>query len=548
MDRSGVPLVQNVPSFDLLVISRQVRRNSDGTFPDIAALVTALERDSEELTLALADGVRSSAVFFLAVDLDRETVLTLSDALPEGFSIITTTKRAYPDGPTFSHVVGYVGKVSPDDIARDPYYLPSDTVGRLGIEAAYEAVLRGEHGRLEIDATGQPMEVPAQPGDNLVLALDVEVQNELYGAVRTVLRETGLTQAAAVAQDPRSGAVLGMVSFPAYDDNVFSGPLSQEDADALFNNAQQPLFNRVISGLYNPGSTIKPVIGMAALEEGVIGPDTLVNHDCISISIPNPANPDRPYVFSNWRTDIGWFDLTRAIADSCNIFFYTVAGGFGDIGGLGIASVVHYLTEMFANTVLGVDLPGEEAGFVPTPEWKERTTGEPWYRGDTYNISIGQGDLVVTPLWINTYVSAVANSGTLWQPQVATRIVDRDVNPVEVFPSVVLGQLPFSDATVASIRRAMEETVLSGTGRILQDIGVSAAAKTGTAEVIKGKRINSLVTVYAPAENPEVALTVLVEGSEENQGHALRAARQFLQWYFGADGVSLPSSPEPIAP
>ncbi|HXK36879.1 MAG TPA: penicillin-binding transpeptidase domain-containing protein [Candidatus Paceibacterota bacterium] len=547
MDRTGVPLVQNVPSFDLLVISRQVNRNDDGTFPDIVPLAQALGRSPEDVTLALADGVRSNAVFFLATDLDRDAVLALSDALPQGFSVITTTKRAYPNGATFSHVLGYVGKVSKDDIARDPYYLPSDTVGRLGIEAAYETVLRGEHGRLEFDATGQPVEVSAGPGDNVVLAVDAEVQQHLFSALRTVLLETGLTQAAAVAQDPRSGSVLGMVSFPTYDNNVFSGPLSQEDVDGLFNNPRRPLFNRVIAGLYNPGSTIKPVIGMAALQENVIAPDTLVNHDCISISIPNPANPDDPYVFGNWRIDTGWFDLTRAIADSCNIFFYTVGGGFGDIGGLGVNSIVHYLTSMFANVILGIDLPGEEAGIVPTPEWKEDTTGLPWYTGDTYNISIGQGDLVVTPLWINTYVSAIANGGTLWQPQVATRVVDQDMHPVEIFPPISLGHLPFSDTTIAAMQHAMRQTVVTGTGKTLQDIGVTAAAKTGTAEVVKGKRINSLVTVYAPVENPEIALTVLVEGSTENQGHALRAARQFLQWYFGSAGVSLSSSPAPVA-
>ena len=205
---------------------------------------------------------------------------------------------------------------------------------------------------------------------------------------------------------------------------------------------------------------------------------------------------------------------------------------------MGINRIDDYLVAGFANHLLDIDLPGEEAGFVPTPEWKYATKGESWYQGDTYNVAIGQGDLLVTPLWINTYISAVANGGTLWKPNVAARVVDVQKSTVQVFDAQQLGTLPFSKSVIGDMQRAMEETVRSGTAKMFQDLPVTVAAKTGTAEVIKGQRINSVLTVYAPVDNPTIALTVLVEGSSSNQGYALNAAHQFLAWYFSKGHVT----------
>lgn len=540
MDRAGTPLVRNVASFDLLVIGRQVRRTSSGTFPDVDIIARALGEDSEELTLRIADGIKNNAVFFLATDLAREEVLSLRGVIPQGFSLITSTKREYLDSQQFSHVLGYVGKVSRQDMARDPYYTPSDIVGRLGVEAAYEEVLRGTHGQIVFES-GDMAARAATAGGNVVLNIDAPTQKALFSSLFSILREAGLGEAAAVAQDPRSGAVLGMVSFPTYDNNIFNGQLTQDDADHLFNSRQRPLFNRVISGQYNPGSTIKPFIGMTGLQEGIMRWDHVLANDCISLSVPNANDPEHPYIFKNWRADLGPFTLDRAIAQSCNVYFFTVGGGYGSIKGLGVQRIIDYLHQGLADSILGIDLPGEEHGFLPTPEWKYRTQKEPWYQGDTYNISIGQGDLVVTPLWINSYVSAIANGGTIWQPQIATRVVDDQKHTISTLPPVAAGQLPFSPEVIARMQRAMKETVRSGTAKMFQDLPVSAAAKTGTAEVVKGHRINSLLTVYAPAENPQIAVTILVEGSASNQGYALRAAHQFLQWYFGTPVVSTPA-------
>jgi len=554
MDRNGTPLVQNVPSFDLLVISRQVRRNADGTFADIDTIARTLGQNPEELTLFLSDGVQKNAVFFLATDIQREQVLSLRTMLPPGFYLITSTKREYMDGPQFSHLIGYVGKVSREDMARDRYYLPSDTIGRLGVEASYEQVLRGTHGQL-VFASNNTDNHAATSGGNVVLNIDAGAQKALFKAMFDILRESGLGEAAAVVQDPHTGAVMAMASFPTYDNNVFNGQLSQSDFEKLLTSRQRPLFNRAISGQYNPGSTIKPFIGMTALQERIVTSTQVVANDCVSISVPNPNNPSDPYVFKNWRVDLGPFTLRRAIANSCNVYFFTVGGGYGNINGLGVGRIVSYLKKSLADSVLGIDLPGEDHGFLPTPEWKYATKKEPWYQGDTYNISIGQGDLLVTPLWINAYVSAVANGGTIWRPEVAARVVDDQRTTLTTYAPEQIGNLPFSASVIKEMQAAMRQTVTEGTARILQDLPVSAAAKTGTAEVIKGQRINSLLTVYAPAENPQIAMTVLIEGSASNQGYALRVTNQFLQWYFSpthADPVPTPTamsipSPTPSA-
>lgn len=548
MDRNGVPLVQNIASFDLLVVSRLVERDEEGALSGIAGLAAGLARPAEEFALEIEEGIRKNAVFFAATDITRAQVLSLTTTLPSGFSIITNTKRQYDDGAQFAHVIGYVGKVSKQDMAADSYYLPSDTVGRLGIEAEYEEILRGEHGRMLIDTTQQATGEPARAGANVALTLDAAVQKQLFKAVWDILRESGLSEAAAIAQDPRDGSVLGMVSFPTYDNNVFSsGKLSQEDFTALFENPGQPLFNRIIGGRYNPGSTIKPYIGMAALQEGLVTSTQVVTNDCISLTVPNPSNPEDPYVFKNWRPDTGPFDLNRAIADSCNIYFFTVAGGHDSFVGLGAQRVTEYLKSGGADSILGIDLPGEQTGFVPTPEWKYITYKEPWYQGDTYNISIGQGDLTVTPLWINSYVSAIANGGTLWEPRLGARVVDEQRVTLGTLEPVRTGSLPFSAEVISAMQRAMRRTVTDGTGKIFKDLPVTAAAKTGTAEVVKGQRINSLVTVYAPADDPQIALTILVEGSASNQGYALRAARSFLGWFFDRDRlVASPPTPEPV--
>jgi len=535
VDRNYTALVENVPSFDVLVVAKKVRRAEDGSFLDVSILADALQENAEDLALRLQEGVRKQAVFFIATNILRDRALTLRTILPSGFSLITSTKRNYINGPQFSHIIGYTGKVSTDDIVSDTYYTSSDSIGRAGVEASFEDDLRGTHGAL-VYSDQETQEVLApRSGNSLVLAVDASVQKKLWSTVWDAIRTSNVSGAAAIAQDPRDGSVLGLVSFPSYDNNVFTEGRN-ESVQKILNDTHRPLFNRVVSGLYNPGSTIKPLFGMAALEASIVAANQIVTNGCTELIVPNPSNPENPYVFGNWRRDSGPFNLFRAIADSCNIYFYLIGGGSpagdGSQVGLGIERMARYLRDSGADSALGIQLFGEEAGFIPTPEWKEKNRGQMWYQGDTYNTAIGQGDLVVTPLWINSYISAIANGGTIWQPRIALRVERDDGTIVRHENPIQFGQLPFSNKTIEQMRIAMSGVVSNGTAKILADLPVRVAAKTGTAEVIKGRSTNSLVTVWGPTDNPTIAVTFLFEGSESSRGIALQAAHYFLASYF----------------
>ncbi|OGN14493.1 MAG: hypothetical protein A3B99_04790 [Candidatus Yanofskybacteria bacterium RIFCSPHIGHO2_02_FULL_44_12b] len=531
-DHFGAALTKNVPSFDLLVVSRELKGDADDTGETISKVAQILNLPGDSLAALIAESSKKESMFFAAKGLEKDQALAIKYLNPGGFYIISNTKRQYVDGHKFSQIVGYTGQVSKNDF-WDDYYFPTDTIGRLGLEAQYEKYLRGEHGNIFFikDDSGNNTANEPNVGNSLITTIDFSLQKKLYDEVFEVLRQTNLSRAAAVIQNPNTGAVLGLVSFPSFDNNLFNDDLSVNDYKRLFENPSKPLFNRIISGLYNPGSTIKPFMGLAALEEGTVtSKDTI--QDCISLTVPNPYNPELSRTFSNWRVEYGPFNLKKAIANSCNIYFFAVGGGLGKIKGLGIEKIAGYLGKAFADSVLGIDLPGEEAGFVPTPDWKLSNRGENWYLGDTYNVSIGQGDLLITPLWLNSYTSAIANGGTFYQPRIVDKIIDENKNVLETMNIQILGRLPFRSEFIDEIKNDMREAVVSGTAQLLNGLPVKAAAKTGTAEVVKGRSINSLFVSFAPLENPEIAITVLIEGSASNQGLAVRVANNVLKWYF----------------
>lgn len=523
-DRDGEPLAVNVPSFDILMISRELK--NDGAFEArLAEISEILGLDFAVFSNEIQEKMKSNAIFFAGYDIAKEQALSLELIDLKGLYIISRTKREYPGGHKFSTVIGYTGKVQREDVEEDSYYFLTDTIGRLGLEAYYEETLRGEHGNIffALDQEGGTNKEP-RTGNSLILNLDSEMQSRLHDAMWQVLAQAGLSRGAAIIQNPENGAVLAMVSFPTYDNNIFSEALSESDVKNLFQSRDRPLFNRNISGLYNPGSTIKPYIGMTALEEGTVSPDSYIQ-DCVSINIGDA-------VFRNWRQEYGLFNMRKAIANSCNVYFYSIGGGYGNIKGLGITRIADYLKRGLADSLLEIDLPAENPGFVPTPAWKEEVKGEDWYLGDTFNVSIGQGDLIISPLWLNTYVSAIANGGTIWRPRVAESVVDEFESAIGKFEAQKIGELPFSQKVIGEMKRNMEETVISGTAKVLNSLPVTVAAKTGTAEVVKGQTINALFTAFAPADDAEIAITILIEGSAENQGYSIRVANDFLNWYF----------------
>ncbi len=529
-DRLGRPLVKNEPVFDLLIISKEARDRANDS--NVAQVADVLGKNKDEFSSFISENISNASVFFAALNLDKNQVLKIKAINSKGFYIVPNTKRNYIDGLQFSQVLGYVGRVNRNELGVDDYYYPTDIIGRLGIEAQYEEYLRGEHGKIFFQYEGDALSEDSVIGDSLVLNIDYDIQKRLFNELFNVLKDSNRSRAAAVVQHPQTGEILAMVSFPAYDNNLFISGLSDAQFRNLFQSSSRPLFNRVISGLYNPGSTIKPFMGLMTLEENILSPSDTIQ-DCVGLTVVNPYNPDDIYTFSNWRVEYGRFNLKRAIANSCNVYFYIVGGGYGSIKGLGIERIANYLKSAFVDSKLGIDLPGEVKGFVPTPNWKLDARGEGWYQGDTYNISIGQGDLLVTPLWLNSYISAIANGGTLYKPLVAKQVLDSGRNIINSFEPEALGYLNFREEVMREVRDAMAETVISGTAKLLGGLPVKAGAKTGTAEVVKGGSVNSLMTAFAPFDNPEISISVLIENAPTNEGSAIKATYGFMKWYFG---------------
>ncbi|MGB4943408.1 MAG: penicillin-binding transpeptidase domain-containing protein, partial [Candidatus Moraniibacteriota bacterium] len=316
------------------------------------------------------------------------------------------------------------------------------------------------------------------------------------------------------ALDPRSGAVRALVSYPGYDNNLFSGGIASDEYAALIENLAHPLFNRVTSGEYPPGSTIKPVIAAAALAERIVTPATTIeSRGGISVG---------KFFFGDWKAH-GFTDFRRAIAVSSDVYFYTLGGGYGGIAGLGMERMKHYEQMFGYGAVTGIDLPGEVDGFLPDPDWKMETIGERWYIGDDYHAAIGQGFVTATPLQIVNSIAAIANGGTLYVPHV------RDGNWVSK-------PVPISPDILSVVREGMRETVTEGTAQSLQTLPVAVAGKTGTAQYGNEDKTHGWFVSFAPYEHPELALIVLVEGQpKDSTYHAVPITKAVYEWYFSRE-------------
>ncbi len=529
-DADGRPLANNIPSFDLIAIHSQLPKSSDDLEREIETLSPLISADKESLTKIFADNA-DRATFLIKEGLSKEEAARIKAMAPAGVYAVVNSQRFYPDGPAVAHLLGYTAMVTAGDMENDGYYLTTDRIGRLGLEAQYEDVLRGEH--RNFDPKDSDKKNTAAVGRDLILNVNRDIQEHLYRALNSVFNSAGVRRGAAVIQDPKTGAVLGLVSMPGFDNNIFensSDAANFSKINNILNSKDKPLLDRVISGRYSPGSTIKPLLALAGLKEGVITPSTIINATG-SIKVQSEVDPDVFYIFKDWRVH-GWTDIKKAIADSVDVFFYVLGGGYGNISGLGIDRIENYLKIFRADKETGIDLPGEASGLVPSKDWKEATKGESWYVGDTYNISIGQGDLDVTPIWLNTYIGSIANGGKLMRPFVVKEIGGSAGDAVERVSPQVLSETPFDRKTLDIVRQGMRQTVLSGTAMMLQDLPAPVAAKTGTVQV-PGRGLNSLFTVFGPYDDPEIVMTVLVENINQSQGLAVRVANEFLMWYFG---------------
>ncbi len=390
-------LVANSPAYDLVCDKRNFLQSNPDSLKEISHLAQMLNTDNETVENQIAASEESKVL--LSENINQETLLVLearASDIPD-CQIEKNTVRNYVLGPIFSHVLGYMGKISKDDLKNSGSYTASDYIGKSGLEQYYEEELRGIPGEVENakNAVGQneSQNIISEPksGYNLVLNIDSDLQSQVYNSLEKSIKNIGAKRGAVVALDPRNGAVLALVSYPAYDDNIFSNGISQKDFSALSNDPNQPFFNRAIAAQYPTGSTIKPFLASGALQEKIISPDKLIN-DPGYILVHSQYDPSVIYKFAGVKPH-GLVDMRKAIAVSSNIYFYTLGGGYEGQQGLGPSRIKKYLDLYGWEQKTGIDLPGEFGGFVPSPDWKKKTKNESWWDGDTYNLSIGQSDL-----------------------------------------------------------------------------------------------------------------------------------------------------------
>ena len=482
-------------------------------------LASLMEKNSEK------------ASFLIKEDISGEEKEKISYLNSPALVITSDNTRVYPDGESFSHLLGYVNLVNENDLTKDNFYQFNDQIGRSGLENYYESYLRGRRGETLINRfSDETQESEPHKGNSLVLNIDSKLQKDIYSELENGLRQIGHKEAIALAQDPRDGRILSLISLPSYNNNNFVNGLTPDQFKALFENRQEPLLNRVISGRFSPGSTIKPLIALAALEEGVINPSKKINAPGL-ITITNPYNPEIVYTFRDWKNH-GLVNMREAIANSSDIYFYTVGGGFYDVKGLGIERINRYFKMFKLNSVLGIDLGGEKAGFVPDPEWKRQKRNEIWYQGDTFNVSIGQGDLLVTPLWLTSYIAAIGNNGYLHKPLIVDKILNENGDNLKTFEPQILASLDFNQENLNVIREGMKLASKVGTAKVLNDLPFEVGAKSGTAEVIKGQSTSSWISVFAPYHNPQIVLTIMMESGREGSYIPHQIAYRVLQNYF----------------
>ncbi|MBU6321118.1 MAG: hypothetical protein KGI78_03530 [Patescibacteria group bacterium] len=433
-----------------------------------------------------------------------------------------TLRRDFPY-PELGSVLGYVSYPKKD--ASGNYYDTAEK-GVAGLEAAFDQMLRGENGSVlvETDAAGAVRSegsiVPAVPGATLALSLDASLERALASAVAATARRVGFVAGAGVILDVHTGAVRAIVSYPSYDPSVMSDGGPGAAIASYESDPGHPFLDHAIGGVYTPGSIVKPFIAAGALTDGVITPATVIN-DNARLTVPDPYHPGQEFVYTGWKA-LGPVDVRQAIAWSSDVFFYTVGGGYQGIKGLGIDRLDYWYKAFGLGAPSGLGLAGEASGLIPSPAWKQKALGEPWYLGDTYHTAIGQYSMQVTPIQMARATAAIANGGTLVTPTLLA-----GAKPVST-------KVPVDPAALAVVREGMRAGVTSALAKALDLPTLAVAAKTGTAQVGASNQYdNSWVEGFYPYDNPQYAFAVVLErgpsGAGEEAVNAMRAFFDALQ-------------------
>ena len=539
-DRHGRELVSNTATFQLVVYPYLLPKSEaerGQIYADVASLLKLSTNDVQKQ--AEAKGLEFVQPQLLSENIGYDLALVLEQKLPRlpGLTLDEIPIRHYRDDAALSHVLGYVGRVDQQDLSQRPDLSAIDFVGQDGIEAVYDRLLRGQNGvvETEVDAAGRPLrvlrDVATRPGTDITLTLDYELQQQLVAALTTEMKRAAVVRASAVAIDPKSGEVLAMASLPAYDNNKFARGISQADYQRLINDPAQPLHNKAIGGGYPSGSIIKPMHLAGALEAGVVNEQTTIV-DRGKIVVPSVYDPSVNYTFLGWNlAGLGPMNARRAIAMSSDIYFYTVGGGYQGFQGLGVDRLTGYYRQFGLGEATGIDLPGETAGRVPTPEWKQQNRGEDWFVGDTYNISIGQGDLLASPLQMAVATGAVVNGGSLLKPHIFKQTTAGDIQK-----SAEAIRADFIRPEHLNVVREGMRQVIGGTTSTatFARVPVPVAGKSGTAETDPDsrRRAHAWYTAFAPFDEPQILFAVILEEGEGGSQFAAPVIARAMEWYF----------------
>jgi penicillin-binding protein 2 len=541
-DRNGVILAHNFFVYTLELTPSKIE-NLDATIADIAQLV---EVSPSDLKRFKKQKVESHTFESIPLRTHLNEIEAAKFAVNRyrfpGVELKSRLFRHYPLGKQGAHMVGYIGRINDKDLIKlaetDALsnYKGTDHIGKSGVEQFYESALHGTTGfqQVEIDADGKAVRILSSKtptsGSNLILSADSKLQEIAETAF-------GARRGALVAIKPSTGEVLAFVSMPTFDSNLFVDGIDVENWRLLNDSLDKPLINRPLRGVYPPGSTFKPFSALAGLENGKRKPPFSIN-DAGYFMLPRSSHRYR-----DWKPGgHGNVDMRRAITISCDTFFYGLAME------LGIEKLAGFVRHFGFGQKSGIDIAGEVGGLMPTPEWKKRRFKQPWYMGETVIVGIGQGYTLATPMQLAQATAILANKGVAMRPRLVAAIVDPKTNASKATQAIISDKIPLDEANLEIVKLGMIDVTLPGgtAASVGANAGYSIAAKTGTAQVIGIKqnekyneklinerhRDHALFIAYAPADNPKIALAVIVENGGHGGSAAGPIARKVMDYYL----------------
>jgi penicillin-binding protein 2 len=530
VDRNGQVVIDSAASFDAVLVPEDAR-DLPAVVETLAQILDQSAGDTQAILERAGRPKFQEVVIKRNLTYDEVAAIETRQLDLAGVTLRVTPSRIYPHGPTLAHVLGYVGEVTPADVERDAHYRAGDPIGKSGLEKVWETDLRGVEGgqQVEVDALGRELrvldEAEAVPGHTLVLSIDLALQQVAEQAL-------GDKVGAVVALDPRNGDVLAMASEPSYDPNAFTGGIKPALWKELNEHERHPLNARATQGQYPPGSTFKIIVAAAALEEGLINPFT-------RIRCPGYLRYGN-HTFRCWKHGgHGSVNLHEALVGSCDVFFYQIGAR------LGIDTLARYAREFGLGAPTGIEIGNERGGLMPDTAWKKRRYKQPWHKGETLSVAIGQGAVTATPLQMATAVAAIA-TGQRFQPRLVQRVQAIDGSLVRDIAPRAVAEIPVRETALQQVQEAMVDTVSRGTGNKARLKDILVGGKTGTSQVVTigrtrlkahqmkwNQRDHAWFVAFAPADEPTIAIATLVEHADGGGGAvAAPITKEVLEAYF----------------